>query len=94
MLLRGEVLRQFDKLSAEVRSACPENLTLFYFRFGYIVFPINALSKEKRLMCRRMRNPSGLKVRRHAARKLDLNEYLDLFPGSKISDKICVMELN
>ena len=33
-----------------------------------------------------MRNPRGLKVRRYAAFLIDLNEYLDVFPGEKSSD--------
>ena len=35
-----------------------------------------------------------VKVRLYAARLVDLNFYLDLFPGENISDKICGMELN
>ena len=33
------------------------------------------------------------KVRRYDACLIDLNEYLDVFPGSKASEKICVTEL-
>ena len=45
-------------------------------------------------MRRRMRKPSGLKLRRYVARLIDLNEYLALFPGDALSEKIGVTELN
>ena len=35
-----------------------------------------------------MRKPRGLKVIRHAALLVDINEYLDAFPGAKTSDNI------
>ena len=41
-----------------------------------------------------MNNPHGLKVRRYASRMIGLVEYLAVFPGANISDKICVTELN
>ena len=41
-----------------------------------------------------MRKPSRLKVIRYVASLVNLNEYLSVFPGSQISDKICVTELN
>ena len=40
-----------------------------------------------------MRNPHGLKVRRYAARLIDLNEYLALLPWEKLTYKIGVTEL-
>ena len=36
----------------------------------------------------------SLKVRRYALYLIDLNDYLDSFPGAKFSDKIGVTELN
>ena len=35
-----------------------------------------------------------LKVGRYADHLIDFNEYLDVLPGAKASDWICVMELN
>ena len=55
---------------------------------------MNSLSKQTRAMRRRMRKPCGLKVRQYADNFIDLNKYLDLFPGSTMSDKIGVTELN
>ena len=45
--------------------------------------PVDYLSKKKRAMRRGMMKPCGLKVRRYVDRFIDLNEYLDLFPGGK-----------
>ena len=36
----------------------------------------------------------GLKVRHYANRLIDPNEYLDLFPGSKLTEIIGMTELN
>ena len=41
----------------------------------------------------RMINLQGLKVIHCVTHLVDLNYYLDVFPGENISDKICVMEL-
>ena len=45
-------------------------------------------------MRRRMRKMRILNVRRYAARLIDLNKYLDSFPGGKLSGKLGVTELN
>ena len=45
-------------------------------------------------MCRGMRNPYGLKLRRYADHLIELNEYLTLFPEAKLTAKIGVTELN
>ena len=73
-LVRVEVLRQFDVLSAEVESASLETLTTIILRLGTYYFSVNALSKQKRVMCRGIRNLCSLKVRRYAASLVDLNE--------------------
>ena len=36
----------------------------------------------------------SLKVRNYAVRLIDMNKYLDYFPGATLSDKIEVTELN
>ena len=45
-------------------------------------------------MRRGMRKPRGLKVRRYSYCLIDLNEYLDSFPGENMPDKIGLTELN
>ena len=52
------------------------------------------MSNKKRAMCRGMRKPRGLGVRRYAARLVDLNEKLAVLPREKIIDKFFVTELN
>ena len=41
-----------------------------------------------------MKNPCSLKVRRYAARLIDLNEYLASFPGTTMALQDRVTELN
>ena len=45
-------------------------------------------------MRRGMKKTRTLPVRRYAARLIDLNEYLDSFPGTTLNYKIGVTELN
>ena len=45
-------------------------------------------------MRRGMKKPRSLTVRCYAARLIDLNEYLALFPGATLTLKIGVTELN
>ena len=40
------------------------------------------------------RKPCSLKVRCYLEHLIDLNKYLDLFPGATLSGKICVTELD
>ena len=47
------------------------------------------ISKQKRAMHRGMRKPIC-----YDAHLIELNDYLDVFSGAKISDKICVTDLN
>ena len=56
--------------------------------------PVNSLSKQKRAMRRCMKKTRRLKVRRYAARLIDLNEYLTSFPGATMADKMGFNELN
>ena len=93
-LVRGEELRQFDTFSAEVESTTPEYLMSIILGFGAHFFPVNAISKQNHAMRRGMRKPGGLKLRHYSSCLIDVNKYLDVFPVSKSSDKICVTELN
>ena len=56
--------------------------------------PVNSLSKQKRTMRRGMKKTCILTVRRYAAHLIDLNKYLTSFPGSNMTDKIGVTELD
>ena len=61
---------------------------------GTYFFPVNVLSKQKCKMRRVIRKLHGSKVRRYVAHLVDIHEYLVVFPGTNISNKVCVMELN
>ena len=86
-LVRGEALRQFDMLSADFESSNPLILKAI-FGIGYVLFPVNALSKQKRAMRSGMRKPQGLKVRCCMARLIGYNKYLPLLPGLTPTHKI------
>ena len=68
--------------------------TELFFGIEYELFPVNALSKKKRAMYRRMRKPHGLKVRLYMTCLIDLSGYLPSFPGSTPTHKIGMTELN
>ena len=51
-LVRGEALRQFDTSFSEVVSSSPENMTSNILGLGMYYFPVNLLSKQKRVMRR------------------------------------------
>ena len=94
MLVRGDALRQFDLLSADTEMT--ETLNVEYIIKGLALYfpPVNSLSKQNRAVCRAMKKPRGLKVRHYVACLVDLNEYLALFPGDNLSDKIGITKLN
>ena len=79
-MLHGEAIRDFDELSCQ--DAGTKNTHLKFIQevlVGYF-FPINALSKQKRAMRRAMRKPRDLPFKHFAARLMELNNYLPLFP--------------
>ena len=51
------------------------------------------MSKKKHAVPHGMRNLCGLKVRHYTARLIEIIEYLDLFSGEELTDKIGVTEL-
>ena len=58
------------------------------FGFRYVLFTVNSLSKQNRVMRHIMRNLHELKLGRYAAHMIDINEYLAYFFISKSNDKI------
>ena len=93
-LLHDKALCQLDTLSAEVLSATTTHLNRIILVLGTYFPPIHAFSKQKCAMCRGMRKPRGLKLRRHDSHMIDINAYLDAFYGAKASDKIGETELD
>ena len=95
MLVRGEALYQFDLLSADMKNTeTPLDVDHLVKVLVWHFYPVNSLSKKKRVMRRCMKNPHRLKVRRYAAGLIYLNEYLISFPGATMADKKVVTELN
>ena len=90
-LVRGEAFCQFDFFPNDVENI--ETLNVDYSIKGLALYlpPVNSLSKQKRVMhC----GIHSLKVRRYAARLIDLNEYLAYFSGATLSYEVDVTELN
>ena len=56
--------------------------------FRYVLFTINELSQKKGNIFHGMRNLHKLKLRFYAPSKVELNGYLTVLPGDKVSDKI------
>ena len=88
-MVRGEALTHFDTLSAEVGSTSFENLKI-YFWFGYVLFPVNTLSKKYRTIFCGINKPYFFKVRLYTYPMIDPNDYLSVFLG----DNFFEMELN
>ena len=64
MIVCEEEIYQFDLLSDDVESTNPLMVEAIILGFGAYFFPVNFLSKKKRVMRRGMRKPRGLKLRR------------------------------
>ena len=62
MVVPGEALSKIDTLSIEVRSTTLEHLKLAFWGFGMYVFTVIVLSKQTRVVHRRISKPYELKV--------------------------------
>ena len=93
-LVRGEALRQFESLSADVESTETLNVDYIIRVLSQYFFPVNFLSQQKCTMWRGMKKTRSLTVRCYATQLIDLNEYSESFPGATLNDKIGVTELN
>ena len=54
------------------------------------IFPVDELSKKKRVMRHETRNLRKLKLRYYTNHIIEINKYLDSFPGIKSSDKLVI----
>ena len=87
-LLCGKALREFETLYDNVGNKTTMQLNQ-NLMFRYIVFfPIGPLSKQKRVVRCGTRKPHGLKVRHYEDHIIELNEYLDIFPGEEVNEKV------
>ena len=55
--------------------------------------PVNTVSKTKCTMCHGLRNPHKLKLRRHIACLIGIDEYLTALPEAKPNGNIVEMEI-
>ena len=94
-LVREEALHQFDLPSYEVE-IMDTYLTVDYLLQGlaWCFTSVISLSKQIRAMRCCMKTPFISKMRPYAARLIDLNEYLDSFPGAIMAYKIGINERN
>ena len=84
-----EALLQLDTFSAEAGSTNPEYLMSIIICLDTYFPPVNVCLK-KSVMHFWKRKPCGLKEKWYADRLINLNNYLDVFPGAKASDFFCV----
>ena len=89
-----EVLHQFDTLCSRLESMIISHLNWVILDLGSYFYPVNLLYKQECAMICGMRNTCELKVRPYAACMIDINDYLDAFPGGKASDNIGEIELS
>ena len=84
-LLRVKSLHHTANLSVKLGNTNTTHFKLILLDLGTYIFPFNEVSKNKKqkLMPCGMRKPRKLKVRRYADRMININEYLDIFPGEK-----------
>ena len=93
-ILGGEVLHQLYTLSVGVVSIILVHLNQIILGLGAYFPHVNTLSKQNYMMSSGMRNPLELKLRHYSVRMIDLNYYMDAFPGEKASDKMSETELD
>ena len=93
-ILRGEALREFDKLA--IQNAGKACAILKFIQEVLLVYspPINNLSNQKRAMRCATRKHGDLPFNHFDARLTELNNYLPLFPGSITYKNIPPKELN
>ena len=89
-----EVLHQFDLLFENIGSSTPLTLEAIILVFcAYIFFCLYAV-KAKVHNAPQNEEAAQNKSKTYTARLVDLNKYLDSFPGARIIDKIVVTKLN
>ena len=86
-LVCGEELRHFDFLSDEMESANPLTVEAIILEWG-AYFPLLICYWKKWVMHNRMRNPRRLKVIGYTTCLIEINYYLALLPGGKLTEKL------
>ena len=87
-ILRGEALREFNAITNQVDNTTNGHLKLIKESSLSYFIPLNAPNKQKLAMIRTMRKPWDLLFKRFAAQLTELNNYLQIFPGSSAAKKM------
>ena len=87
MLLRGQVLHDFETILVHIRHTINTNLNQIILVLNTYLFPITNLSKQKRAMRLRMRKPHELNLRRYEAHIIKLNYYIEIVC-------VCIQKIN
>ena len=93
-MLRGQALKEFDKIQSQHGGVTNNHLNIIQEGLLEYFFSINSLSKQKHAMRRAMRTPQSMTFKHFAARLMEMNNFLPLFPGSDASEKMEMEELN
>ena len=93
-ILRGQRLREFDKLQSHYGGPTNNHLNLIQEVLLEYFFPINSLSNQKRAIRRAMRKTRIIKFKCFAARLTEMKNLLPLFPGLDVTKKITHEDLN
>ena len=93
-LVRGKALCQLYLFSSDVENTETPNMDYYIKDLALYLPPTNQLYKKARNAPRIEEKTRSLKVRRYAARLVDLDEHLNFFLGVTLSVKMYVTELN
>ena len=93
-MLRGQALREFDELQSQYGGLTNNHLKLIQEGLLEYFFTINLLSNQKFATRRAIRKPQSMTFNRFAARLIEMNNFLPLFPGLDVSRKMEPEERN
>jgi len=81
-VLQGSALESFNKAATELGAETNANYELSLEAVTREVFPQRALQVQRRYMRRFMRKPRDMKIREYINRVVQINMWLDQFPGA------------
>ena len=87
-MLRGKTLREFNELQSKYGGSTNNHIKLIQEGLLEYFFPIDSLSKKKRAMRRAMSKPWSIIFKHFAARLMEMNNFLPIFPGFYNSKKM------
>ena len=88
LIVHVKALLQFYALYDDKECTNPLTAETIILRLALYLFPVNLISKQKCVMRHITKKLRGLKSIQYADRLIDLNYFLDMFPGVKLSQKL------